>query len=143
MSVDAERLIELLGLQPHPEGGWWAQTWRGPSDASHRPQATAIVYLLRAADRSSWHRLDVTEVWHHHRGATVVLRLWAGHGPVVEHRLGADIEHGDRPQVVVPAGWWQTAAPDGGDALVGCTMGPGFWLDGWELAPPGWEPGAS
>jgi hypothetical protein len=136
-----DEFVATLGLAPHPEGGWWAQTWIGPHDASGRPQSTAIVYLLREGERARWHRLDVSEVWHHHTGAPVELRSWPGHGAVAVHTLGCAVETGARPQVVVPAGAWQSARPVGGWALVGCTMGPGFWADGWELAPEGWEPG--
>ena len=135
-----EALIAALDMQPHPEGGWWAQTWMGPLDASGRPLGTAIAFLLRAGETSHWHRLDGSEVWHHHAGAPVALRMWPGHGAVTEGRLGCDVARGERPQLVVPAGSWQTAGPVGGWALVGCTMAPGFRVEGWELAPPGWEP---
>lgn len=140
--MDAHEVIDRLGLAPHPEGGWYVQTWREPTPEGERPTATAIYYLLAAGEASHWHRVDATEIWHHYAGDALALRTAPGDdGPVTEHRLGADLAGGERPQVVVPAGWWQAARSLGAWTLVGCTVSPGFDFAGFELAPPDWEPG--
>ncbi|MGI9602553.1 MAG: cupin domain-containing protein [Acidimicrobiales bacterium] len=153
MALDADELIERLGLQPHPEGGWYAETWRAPAADGHRPTSTAIYFLLRAGERSHWHRFDADEVWLHHDGDPLVLRLFDeaadegvdvtadGGADVSERVLGPDIEAGQQPQLSVPAGRWQAAETLGDWTLVSCVVAPGFEFDGFELAPPGWEPG--
>ena len=75
--MDATELIERLGLRPHPEGGWYAETWREPTDGDARPAGTAIHFLLAAGERSHWHRVDATEIWHFHGGAPLELRTAA------------------------------------------------------------------
>lgn len=131
---DAEEVIRLLGLQPHPEGGFFRETFRDSG-------STAIYFLLREGDVSAWHRVrNAAEAWHHYRGAAVELTVSAdGHGRETL-RLGQDLEAGERPQAVVPAGAWQTARPLGGWALVGCTVAPAFQFSEFEMAPEGWEP---
>lgn len=138
--MTAEQMIETLGLKPHPEGGWYRETWR--SDASvpdGRAAATAILFLLEPGSRSHWHRVDAEEVWIHQAGAP--LTLWTGFqgGPITETRLGVG---GDaEPQHVVRKDEWQAAEADGdGWTLVSCVVSPGFRFDGFELAPPGWSP---
>lgn len=140
---DVDELIERLGLRPHPEGGWYAETWKEPVvDGARRPASTAIYYLLRVGEASRWHRVDATEVWHFYAGGPLQLRLSADdEGPEEDHVLGTDFAAGERPQVVVPAGWWQAARPLGEWTLAGCTVAPGFEFSGFELAPEGWEPG--
>jgi predicted cupin superfamily sugar epimerase len=133
-------LIERLGLQPHPEGGWYAETWRAEAPAGERPSGTAIYYLLAAGQRSHWHRVDAAEIWHHYAGAPLRLRVQAGDAPSATVRLGPDVAAGERPQALVPPGAWQSAEPAGAWTLVGCTVSPGFTFDRFELAPPGWEP---
>lgn len=144
---DAETVIAALGLRPHPEGGWYAETWRAEAAPGIRPAGSAIYYLLRAGEMSRWHRIDATEVWHHYAGAPLELRVAVddadGSAPslVNAHRLGGDIGAGERPQVVVPAGAWQAARTLGAWTLVGCTVAPAFEFPGSELAPEGWKPG--
>jgi hypothetical protein len=139
--VTADDIIELLGLEPHPEGGHFRQTWRAPAAPDSRPAGTAIYFLLRADEVSHWHRVDAAEAWHHYIGASIELAMAPDAcGPVERHVLGHDLAGGERPQVLVPAGVWQSARPLGGWALVGCTVAPGFDFAGFELAPPGWSP---
>lgn len=129
-------LIERLGLQPHPEGGWWAQTWLGGPGPGQRPLGTAIVYLLAPGADAAWHRVDVDEVWHFHAGAPVELRIGepaTGGRPVL---LGPDVLAGQAVQHVVPAREWQAAATTGAWSLVGCTMAPGFSEATFELVAP-------
>lgn len=137
----ARTVAEILGLRPHPEGGWYAETWREPAPEGERPASSAIYYLLRSGERSAWHRIDATEVWHHYAGAPLELRLSRDGVRVETHRLGTDLAAGERPQVVVPAGAWQAARSLGAWTLVGCTVAPAFEFARFELAPPGWEPG--
>lgn len=136
---EADRIIEQLGLEPHPEGGWFAETWRAPCDDGTRPASTAIYFVLRADEQSHWHRVDADEIWLHHAGAPLTLRSTDG-SAVTHHVLGPDLAAGERPQAVVPAGHWQTAVTSGGWTLVSCVVAPGFDFAGFDLAPPGWEP---
>jgi predicted cupin superfamily sugar epimerase len=141
--VTVEQLVEALGLEPHPEGGWYRRTYEHPmTDPSGRPLASAILYLLGPGDRSHWHRVDADELWHHHRGPPLELRLSADGSSVDAFTLGPDVVAGERPQAVVPTGVWQSASNrhPTEPVLVGCTVSPAFVFDGFELAPPGWEP---
>jgi hypothetical protein len=140
---DAETIIRVLRLQPHPEGCHYAETWRAEAPPGERPPGTAIYYFLQRGERDAWHRVDAAEVWHFYAGDPLVLSIAAASGdePPVRHILGPDIEAGQRPQIVVPAGEWQSAESLGEWTLVGCTVSPGFVWDGFELAEPGWEPG--
>lgn len=136
--MTAEAIIAKLGLQPHPEGGWYRQTWVGPM-VGGRASGTAILFLLEAGERSHWHRVDADENWLWHAGAPPVLSM--GVDRAVEHRLGPDVLGGEVVQAVVPAGWWQAARSTGEWTLVSCTVSPGFRFEGFELAPRGWELG--
>ena len=139
IDVTADQIIAYLGLQPHPEGGHFCETFRAP-DAG-RGASTAIFFLLKAGERSHWHRIDADEVWHHYSGAPLELSTSAD-GKTVRHlRLGRDFGVGERPQIVVPRGAWQAARSLGSWTLVGCTVAPAFDFAGFELAPPGWRPG--
>lgn len=134
--MSAREIIAKLGLQPHPEGGWYRQTWVGPV-LEGRASGTAILFLLQAGERSHWHRVDADEIWLWHAGAPLVLSLgetWAR-----DLRLGPDVLGGEVVQALVPAGWWQAARSLGDWTLVSCTVSPGFRFEGFELAPPGWE----
>jgi predicted cupin superfamily sugar epimerase len=134
-------VIDRLSLRPHPEGGWYAETWRAPDRDGERAAGSAILYLLGAGERSHWHRVDAAEIWQHAAGDALELRVWAAPDPTVTtHRLGGDVAGGDRTQVVVPAGAWQAARPLGDWALVGCIVIPAFEFAGFELAAAGWEP---
>ena len=123
-------------MDPHPEGGHYVETWRGPAGADGRACATAIYFLLRRGERSHWHRVDASEVWLHHAGDPLLLRIGDR-----EVTLGPDLAAGERPQAVVPAGTWQSAEPVGEWSLVSCVVSPGFEFEHFELAPPGWSPG--
>lgn len=140
MTTEADRLIRTLGLAPHPEGGHFRETFRDTAEVGGRATSTAILFLLKAGETSRWHRVDAVEIWHWHRGGAVELSLAKTDGSRTAHRLGADIEAGETPQVVVPAGAWQMARPLGDYALVGCTVAPGFEFAGFEMAAEGFEP---
>ena len=140
--MDPQDIIRILGMQPHPEGGWYKETFRDPAGGG-RGHSTAIYYLLQAGERSRWHRVrDAAEVWHYHAGDP--LRLWISPDGVNLETvtLGPDILRGERPQAIVPAGAWQAAETLGAYTLVGCSVAPGFDFAAFEMAPPGWEPGS-
>jgi predicted cupin superfamily sugar epimerase len=134
---EAEQIIAALGLEPHPEGGWYRQTWVGPEVAG-RASGTAILFLLREGERSHWHRVDADEIWLYHAGAPLILSL-AEQDLARDVRLGPDILAGEAVQVVVPKGFWQAAQSTGAWTLVSCTVSPGFRFDGFELAAPGFD----
>jgi predicted cupin superfamily sugar epimerase len=143
MALDADQLIAHLKLEPHPEGGQYRQTFRAPPSDKDQPRgaSTAIYFLLKATERSHWHKVDADEVWHFYAGAPIELSL-SEDGRKSRHvRLGIDFEAGEQPQVVVPRGVWQAARTLGHWTLAGCTVAPAFQFEHFELAPPGWEPG--
>ena len=138
--MTAEGIISALGLAPHPEGGWYRQTWAAEHRDGGRPAGTAILFLLKGEERSHWHRVDATEIWHFHAGAPLELSMAPqDDGPAMPHRLGPDVLAGEMPQLIVPARYWQAATSLGGWTLVSCTVSPGFRFDGFELAPPGFD----
>jgi predicted cupin superfamily sugar epimerase len=139
--TDARALIDALGLEPHPEGGWYRETWRADAAPGDRPSATAILFLLEEGQRSHWHKVDATELWLFHAGSALRLETAAGDsGPVRQVRLGGNVPDGEAPQVRIAPGEWQSAEADRGWALVSCIVSPGFAFAGFTLAPPGWAP---
>jgi hypothetical protein len=143
--VTADEVARLLGLVPHPEGGRFRETFRdGTPAGGPRAASTAIYFLLAAGEVSRWHRVDAAEVWHYYAGAPLELGISADAATTAtRHRLGANLGASERPQIVVPAGHWQQARSLGAWTLVGCTVAPGFEFEGFEMAPAGFEPGAS
>lgn len=138
--MTADQIIDLLGLVPHPEGGYYVETWRARAPEGGRPAGTAIYFLLKAGQTSHWHRVDAAEIWHHYAGAPLTLKLAQTEaGPALSVTLGPDLEAGQRPQGIVPTNWWQSAETTGDWTLVGCTVSPGFQFDGFELAAPGFD----
>jgi len=136
----AAQIISLLGLQPHPEGGHFRETFRDPAGgASGRAHSTAIYFLLQAGEISRWHRVDAAEVWHWYAGAPLLLTVADVSGRR-DLRLGTDLVVGERPQAVVAAHAWQQARSLGAWTLVGCTVAPGFEFPSFEMAPPDFEP---
>jgi predicted cupin superfamily sugar epimerase len=141
MNGTAAAIIERLGLERHPEGGWYRETWRADVTLGSRASATAIHFLLDAGERSHWHRVDAAELWFWHAGGALDLSIALGEqGPVERVTLGPDVLAGEAPQALVPPGHWQAAEPIGGWALVSCVVSPGFTFAGFELAPEGWTP---
>ena len=133
-------IIERLGLEQHPEGGWYRETWRSTHEGGGRSPGTAIYYLLGAGEFSHWHRIDADEIWHWYSGAPLSLTVSRDGHDAEATVLGPEIRAGQRPQVVVPANWWQCATSLGAYTLVGCTVAPGFEFSGFEMAPPDWRP---
>jgi hypothetical protein len=140
MPDTASDIIARLGLQPHPEGGYFRETHRDDPGDGRRGACTQIYYLLAAGQRSAWHRIDATEIWHWYAGAPLALSIAEPNHPPAIHLLGADLAAGQRPQAVVPPRAWQAAVSHGDWTLVGCTVAPAFRFEGFELAPQGWQP---
>ncbi len=138
---NADDIVRRLALAPHPEGGFYRETFRDArTDANGRAVSSLIYFLLGAGDVSEWHRVDATEVWHYYAGAPLVLTQSPnGHDASAAH-LGPDVLAGQQPQIVVPAHHWQTATSLGAWTLVGCTVAPAFDFASFELAPPDWRP---
>lgn len=144
--MTADEIIAALGLAPHPEGGHFKEIYRHTPPDGGRGDVTTIYFLLKADERSHWHRVaDGVEIWCWHAGAPLELLIQAEGGPRERHVLGMDLQAGQRPQAVVPANAWQAARPlDGAAAdswtLVGCQVAPAFEFSSFELAEPGFEP---
>ncbi|WP_159951663.1 cupin domain-containing protein [Rhizobium sp. 18065] len=139
--MTAAEIIETLGMERHPEGGWYVQTFKDANGGA-RGHSTAIYYLLEAGERSHWHRVrDAAEVWHYYAGAPLALSRSSDGHAVDTIILGTDIREGERPQAIIAANQWQAAESLGAYTLVGCTVAPGFDFSALEMAPPGWEPG--
>ena len=139
--TEAKDIIAALGMHPHPEGGFFVETFRDDEGPDGRGYSTAIYYLLEKGDRSHWHRVDATEIWFWHAGAPLALSLSKDGKETRTQTLGSDLLAGDRPQVIVPKSFWQSAESLGDWTLVSCTVAPGFVFDGFEMAPPDWSPG--
>lgn len=143
-----DKLVTRLKLAPHPEGGFYRETYRAPESISKnalparftgdRSHATAIYYLLAAGDRSKLHRIHADEIWHFYDGDPLLIVAIAPDGVLSVTTLGRDFAHGQVPQYVVPAGHWFGALPAPGStyALTGCTVAPGFDFADFELAEP-------
>jgi predicted cupin superfamily sugar epimerase len=146
-----------LDLSPHPEGGWYRETWRSdltvsqstlpPEYAGPRSAGTAILFLLMPGQQSAWHTVRSAELWLHHRGSPLLLEVGrdgrGGQGTGIEqdgattHLIGSDVTAGERPQFVVPPGHWQRARPrDDEPTLVSCVVVPGFDFADFELGAP-------
>lgn len=144
-----------LDLAPHPEGGWFKETWRSeltvaqsalpPGYTGPRSCGTAILFLLMPGQQSAWHTVRSAELWLHHRGSPLLLEVGrddrGGQGPSPEQDgattllLGSDVGAGESPQLVVPPGHWQRARPrDDEPTLVSCVVVPGFDYADFALA---------
>lgn len=140
MMDEAKAIIARLDLAPHPEGGWYRETWRAETAEDERAAGTAILFLLEAGQRSHWHRVDAAELWLWHAGSPLLLRTAAEGGPIADIRLGGDVLAGATPQHIIPPHHWQAAVADHGWTLVSCVVCPGFTFSGFTLAPESWEP---
>ena len=142
-TLSAEEIVDLLKMQPHPEGGFYAETFRDDvTDAQGRAASTLIYFLLPDGVISRWHKVDAVETWHWYAGAALELSISTDGTSTQVVRLGNDLVGGERPQGIVPREAWQQARSLGEWTLVGCTVVPGFQFEGFEMAPEGWEPGA-
>lgn len=138
--LDAQEIIRVLELKPHPEGGHYRETFRDERGDGKRAASTAIYFLLAEGEVSHWHRVDAVEIWHWHAGAPLRLSIAPPDGVSSDVILGPDLAAGARPQGIVPAGYWQSARSLGAWTLVGCTVAPGFQFETFELAEKGFAP---
>ena len=135
--MTAQEIIDTLGLAPHPEGGYYRETWVAQN--AGRPTGTCIYFLLAEGQRSHWHRVDATEIWLYHAGAPLMLSLSATEaGPAEQQMLGPDLATA-RPQIIMPENHWQAARSTGDYTLISCTVSPGFQFAGFTLAAPGFD----
>jgi predicted cupin superfamily sugar epimerase len=139
----AADIIRRLDLSPHPEGGHFRETFRDSRPAGGRSHSTALYFLLAAGERSAWHRIDATEIWHHYAGAPLRLSLSSDGAVAEHHRLGKDLTAGERPQIVIAPHCWQAAECLGAWTLVGCTVAPAFEFSAFEMAPADFAPEGS
>lgn len=141
--LTAQDIIQKLNLTPHPEKGFYLQTFKDPDGVNNRSHSTAIYYLLDKTDgRSHWHRvLDAAEIWHFYAGAPIRLSLSWNDGTATRNKvLGSDILNGQEPQVIVQRSEWQSAESLGDWSLVGCTVAPAFEFEKFEMKEPEWQP---
>lgn len=145
VDVQIPETARILGLSPHPEGGWFKETWRSevvfevPGRGHERPSGTAIYFLLTPGEESRWHVVRSDELWFWHAGGPLEMfiseRGPAAAGEATSIVLGSDIRAGQCPQVRVPGGFWQSARPVGAqEVLVSCVVSPGFDFDDFTLA---------
>ncbi|HVU29763.1 MAG TPA: cupin domain-containing protein [Sphingomicrobium sp.] len=143
--MTADQLIEALELAPHPEGGWYRETWRAKADPGERSSASAVYYVLKPGQRSHWNRVDADEIWLWHAGDPVDVAIAADDFSAPSTvRLGGRVGQGEQPQLIVPKDHWQAAEPVAGEAgftFISCVVAPAFDFSGFELAEPGWAPG--
>jgi predicted cupin superfamily sugar epimerase len=135
--------INHLNLQPHPEGGFFKETYRSSEKISSLPErfegtrnfSTAIYFLLRSEDRSVFHRIKSDELWHFYQGSTLSIYVLTDEGMTI-HKLGSNPEQGESLQVVIPANCWFGAKVESLNefALCGCTVAPGFDFQDFEMA---------
>ncbi len=131
-------------MAPHPEGGFYAETFRSEAAEGSGPEARAVVsviyFLLEAEQRSHWHRVDAIEIWLWHAGSPLRLSVSSDGRHLETILLGSALASGERPQAVVPEAAWQSAESTGAWTLVSCIVAPAFSFEGFTLAPPGWSP---
>lgn len=136
-----------LDLSPHPEGGWFRETWRSeltvaqsalpPDYTGPRSAGTAILFLLMPGQQSAWHTVRSAELWMYHRGSPLLLEVGREQDEATTLLLGGDVMAGEQPQLLVPPGHWQRARPSGDEAtLVTCVVVPGFDFADFALAAP-------
>lgn len=132
MHPRAAELRQILDLEPHPEGGWYRETFRSTSQVQpddgrdKRPALTAIDFLLNRGERSVWHVVQSDECWHYAEGAPLELLLFDPGSRIRTKLILGPVAGESRPLHVVPAGVWQAARSSGEFTLVQCTVGPGF-----------------
>lgn len=135
--MTADEIIRILDLQPHPEGGAFRETYRSDVRsriAEDRCVCTAIYFLVRERQRTEWHRVKHDEIYHFYKGGPLTLSLISPEGKLEKKLLGNDLTNGERPQVLIPGGWWQSAEAADRWTLIGCTVSPGFDFSDFELS---------
>lgn len=142
MKQSAEYWVDRLKLEPHPEGGFFKETYRSSLASKYegfpesRNVSTGIYFLLMAGNFSGFHRIKSDEIWHFYAGDPISIYVIYENGEMEEISLGLDLDQGERPQAIVPANCWfaSQVKDDGAYGLVGCTVAPGFDFQDFELA---------
>ncbi|MGI9162412.1 MAG: cupin domain-containing protein [Mycobacterium sp.] len=145
MTDEIPAWVRRLDLAPHPEGGWFRETWRSevtlrsPALPDHydgpRSAGTAILFVLMPGQQSAWHAVRSAELWMYHRGSPLELEIGEGLESTTRMQLGPDIDAGEQPQILVPPGHWQRARPLGEEpSQVSCVVVPGFDFADFSLA---------
>lgn len=145
MNAEIKRLVDHLDLLPHPEGGFYKETYRSEGIiprkelngfSGDRHYCTAIYFLLTSENFSAFHRIKQDEIWHFYQGSPLFVHVIDEHGTYTRHEVGLDLENGQTPQLTVPAGRWFASSVADADSysLVGCTVAPGFDFADFELA---------
>jgi len=146
MDNSLKDLISRLNLEPHPEGGYFRETYRSSgqiplenladSYSGNRNYATSIYFLLTSDDFSAFHRINQDEIWHFYDGSPIKLHIISNDGAYSSQLIGIDVRNGQRPQFVVKGGSWFAAEVENENSytLIGCTVSPGFSFDDFELA---------
>ncbi|WP_459209959.1 cupin domain-containing protein [Aquimarina rhabdastrellae] len=141
-----EKIVKKLDMLPHPEGGFYKETYRSEATikkealigdfSGDRNYSTAIYFLLTSENFSAFHRIKQDEIWHHYEGASLYVHVIDQDGVYARYSVGKNLEEGEFPQLVVPAGCWFASSVKNEDAytFVGCTVAPGFDFADFELA---------
>ncbi len=147
MNSEIREIVQALDLKPHPEGGFFKETYRsigeiqndslGEHYIGNRNYCTGIYFLLTSENFSAFHRIKQDEMWHFYKGSTLTLHSISPKGHYQKISIGNDLSRGEVPQYVVPGGYWFGAEIEDNNAyaLVGCTVSPGFSFDDFELIP--------
>jgi predicted cupin superfamily sugar epimerase len=141
MDVDAREIIRLLDLRPHPEGGFYRETWGTLNKSASKTVGNSIYYLLRRNEVSRWHQVFSNQTWHWYAGAPLELVLSEDEEIHDRYVLGPDLDQDEEPQILVRKHWWQKARTLGEWTLVQCTAAPGCMLEGFAMARPMPAPG--
>ena len=135
-SPEVRRLIRYLNLSPHPEGGYFAETYRDANELlSH------IYYLLKKGQRSHWHKLKKNENLHFYDGDPLKVFFSNDKINISEIILGRDLQNNQHYNFTIEAGTWFSMCTIGAWSLIGCVVAPAFSYQDFELAPPNWKPG--
>lgn len=146
MNKRIKEIVEKLEMNPHPEGGFYKETYRSdgivPQNVlekeftGDRNYCTAIYFLLTSDNFSAFHRIKQDEVWHYYEGSSLYVHVINLNGEYNKYAVGINLDQGEVPQLVVPAGCWfaSSVKNKNGYSLVGCTVSPGFDFEDFELA---------
>ena len=139
--MTADQIIKFLQLKPHPEGGWYKQTWKSEDTLLGRASGTSIYFLLKAGEISHWHKIDSAENWNYYYVSPFILWIAVVSYYGFETKiLGPDLAKSHSPQLLVNKNLWQSAETTGDYTLVGCTVSPGFEFSKFILAPKNFNP---
>jgi predicted cupin superfamily sugar epimerase len=145
VSKEVKKIVEKLQLQPHPEGGFYKEVYRSegiiPQSGllgftGDRNFCTSIYFLLTSDNFSAFHRIKQDEIWHFYKGSPLYVHVIDKEGNYTRNTVGLDMEKGEVPQLVVPAGCWFASSVkfENDFSFVGCTVAPGFDFEDFELA---------